>query len=151
VEKVDVIWQSLIYVRILLVITDKSTLRVEKIFNMVNDWIYIGLFLLISLFLPAAAIMIAGLVSPKKPNKIKNSAYECGIETVGDAWVQFKVQYYIYAIIFLVFDVETVFLYPWAVAYRQLTLFAVFEAVIFLVILAGGLFYAWKKGALQWV
>jgi NADH-quinone oxidoreductase subunit A len=118
---------------------------------MVNDWIYIGLFLLISLFLPTVAIMIAGLVSPKKPNKIKNSAYECGIETVGDSWVQFKVQYYIYALIFLVFDVETVFLYPWAVAYRQLTLLAVFEAVVFLLILAGGLLYAWKKGALQWV
>lgn len=118
---------------------------------MVNDWIYIGLFVLISLFLPAAAIFIAGLISPKKPNRIKNSAYECGIETVGDAWVQFKVQYYIYALVFLIFDVETVFLFPWAVAYRQLTLFAVIEAVIFLLILAGGLFYAWKKGALQWV
>jgi NADH-quinone oxidoreductase subunit A len=117
---------------------------------MVNDWIYIGLFVIISLFLPAAAIFIAGLLSPKKPNKIKNSTYECGTETVGDAWVQFRVQYYIYALVFLIFDVETVFLYPWAVAYRQLNLFAVFEAVVFLLILAGGLYYAWKKGVLQW-
>jgi NADH-quinone oxidoreductase subunit A len=118
---------------------------------MVNDWIYIGLFILISLFLPTAAILIAGILSPRKPNKIKSTTYECGIETVGNAWVQFKVQYYIYALVFLVFDVETVFLYPWAVAYKQLNLFAIFEAVIFLVILAGGLYYAWKKGALQWV
>lgn len=117
---------------------------------MVNDWVYIGLFILISLFLPAAAILIAGWLAPKKPNKIKNSTYECGIETVGDTWVQFRVQYYIYALGFLVFDVETVFLYPWAVAYRQLTLFAVLEAVVFLLLLAGGLIYAWKKGALQW-
>ncbi|GAP19854.1 NADH-quinone oxidoreductase subunit A [Leptolinea tardivitalis] len=117
---------------------------------MVNDWVYIGLFILISLFLPAAAILIAGWLAPKKPNKIKNSTYECGIETVGDTWVQFRVQYYIYALVFLVFDVETVFLYPWAVAYRQLTLFAVLEAVVFLLLLAGGLIYAWKKGALQW-
>ncbi len=117
---------------------------------MVNDWVYIGLFILISLFLPEAAILIAGWLAPKKPNKIKNSTYECGIETVGDTWVQFRVQYYIYALVFLVFDVETVFLYPWAVAYRQLTLFAVLEAVVFLLLLAGGLIYAWKKGALQW-
>jgi len=118
---------------------------------MVNDWVYIGLFILISLFLPAAAILIAGWLAPKKPNKIKNSTYECGIETVGDTWVQFRVQYYIYALVFLVFDVETVFLYPWAVAYRQLTLFAVLEAVVFLLLLAGGLIYAWKKGALLWI
>ncbi len=118
---------------------------------MANDWMYIGLFVLISLFLPTAAILIAGLLSPKKPNSIKNSTYECGIETVGDTWVQFRVQYYIYALVFLVFDVETVFLYPWAVAYNQLTLFAVLEAVVFLLILVAGLYYAWKKGALQWV
>lgn len=118
---------------------------------MANDWIYIGLFVLISLFLPTAAILIAGLLSPKKPNKIKNSTYECGIETVGDTWVQFRVQYYIYALVFLVFDVETVFLYPWAVAYNQLSLFAVLEAVAFVLILVAGLYYAWKKGALQWV
>lgn len=117
---------------------------------MVNDWIYIGLFVQISLFLPAAAIIIAGWLSPKKPNKIKNSTYECGIETVGESWVQFKAQYYIYALVFLVFDVETVFLYPWAVAYNQLALYAVVEAVIFLVFLAGGLIYVWKKGALEW-
>lgn len=117
---------------------------------MVNDWIYIGLFIQISLFLPAAAIIIAGWLSPKKPNKIKNSTYECGIETVGESWVQFKAQYYIYALVFLVFDVETVFLYPWAVAYNQLALYAVVEAVIFLVFLAGGLIYVWKKGALEW-
>jgi NADH:ubiquinone oxidoreductase subunit 3 (subunit A) len=118
---------------------------------MVNDWIYIGLFVLISLFLPAAAIIIAGWLAPKKPNKIKNSTYECGIETVGDTWVQFKVQYYIYALVFLAFDVETIFLYPWAVAYQRLTLFAVIEAVVFLLLLTAGLAYAWKKGALQWV
>ncbi len=118
---------------------------------MVNDWIYVGLFILISLFLPTAAILIAGFLSPKKPNKLKSTVYECGMETVGNTWVQFKVQYYIYALVFLVFDVETVFLYPWALAYGQLTLFAVLEAVLFLVILAGGLIYVWKKGALQWV
>ena len=90
-------------------------------------------------------------LSPKKPNPIKNSVYECGHETVGETWVQFKVQYYIYALIFVIFDVETVFLYPWAAAYNQLGLFALVEMGIFLVILLAGLLYAWRKGALEWV
>lgn len=118
---------------------------------MINNWVYIGLFILISLFIPFAAIVIAGWLAPKKPNKIKNSTYECGIETVGDTWVQFRVQYYIYALVFLAFDVEAVFLFPWAVAYNRLTMFAVVEAVIFLLLLTVVLAYAWKKGALQWV
>ena len=90
-----------------------------------SDWMYVGIFLLISLALPAVAITIAGLLSPKKPAPIKNSTYECGIETVGETWVQFKVSYYIYALVFLVFDVETIFLFPWALAYNQVTLWAV--------------------------
>ena len=73
------------------------------------------------------------------------------METVGDTWVQFKVQYYLYALVFLVFDVETVFLFPWAVAYDILPLFAVIEGVLFVLILAIGLVYAWRKGALEWV
>jgi NADH-quinone oxidoreductase subunit A len=69
---------------------------------------------------------------------------------VGDTWVQFKVQYYIFALVFVVFDVETIFLFPFAVAYGQVSLFAVLEVVFFILILAGGLFYAWRKGALEW-
>jgi NADH:ubiquinone oxidoreductase subunit 3 (subunit A) len=118
---------------------------------MLSDWLYVGIFFIIALFLPAAAITIATILSPKKPNPIKNSTYECGMETYGDTWIQFKAQYYIFAFIFLVFDVEAVFLYPWAVAYGQLTLFAVVEAIIFIAILLGGLLYAWKKGALEWI
>ena len=118
---------------------------------MQDDWLYVGLFMLIAAFLPAAAIFIASILAPKKPNAIKNSTYECGMETVGEAWVQFKAQYYIFALIFLVFDIETIFLYPWAVAFNQLSLFAVVEAVIFILILLGGLLYAWRKGALEWV
>lgn len=118
---------------------------------MTSDWLYLAIFIAISLFLPAAALLVAGLLSPKKPNAIKNSTYECGIETVGETWIQFKVQYYVYGLVFLVFDVETVLLYPWAVAYKQLTLFGVLEAILFVVILGGGLAYAWGKGALEWV
>lgn len=118
---------------------------------MLSDWFYIGVFLLVSLFLPAAAITIAALLSPKRPNPIKNATYECGMETVGEARVQFKVQYYVFGLIFLVFDIETVFLFPFAVAYHQVSLFGVLEAVLFILILLGGLAYAWRKGALEWV
>lgn len=117
---------------------------------MISDWLYIGIFMGASLLIPAVAIILAGILGPKKPNPVKSSTYECGIETVGDTWIQFKAQYYVYALIFLIFDVETVFLYPWAVAFKQLTLFAVLEAVLFVLILFGGLLYAWRKGMLEW-
>ncbi len=118
---------------------------------MLSSWLYIGIFMLVSLFLPAAAITIAALLSPKKPNVMKNATYECGMETVGEARVQFKVQYYVFGLIFLVFDIETIFLFPFAVAFNQVTIFAVLEAILFILILLGGLAYAWRKGALEWV
>lgn len=118
---------------------------------MLQDWVFIGLLLPFGLILPAAAIALNWLLGPKKPNPIKRSTYECGIETVGDTWVQFKAQYYIYALVFVVFDVEAVFLFPWAVAYDKLSLYMVLEGILFVLILAGGLIYAWRKGALEWV
>ena len=118
---------------------------------MQNPWIYVGLFVIVGMFIPIAALLVARLLAPRKPNAIKQSTYECGIETVGDNWVQFKAQYYIFGLVFLVFDVETVFLFPWAVALNKLPLFAVFEGIIFIIILLAGLIYAWKKGMLEWV
>lgn len=115
-----------------------------------QQWLYIGVFLLVAPLLPAAALMIPRIIAPRKPNSIKSQTYECGIETVGVTWIQFKVQYYVFALVFLVFDVETVFLYPWAVAFDQIPLFAVLEGVLFILILASGLIYAWRKGALEW-
>ncbi len=116
-----------------------------------NDWLFIGLFIIVASALPAVAIWMAGLLAPKKPNPLKDETYECGIETVGETWIQFKAQYYIFALVFLVFDVETVFLYPWAVAFNVVPLYAVLEGVLFILILVGGLLYAWRKGALEWV
>jgi len=116
-----------------------------------EQWLFIGIFLLLAPVFPVLALMIPRFLAPRKPNRIKSEAYECGIETVGDTWVQFKVQYYIFALVFLIFDVETVFLYPWAAAFNQLPLFAVLEGVLFILILAGGLLYAWRKGALEWM
>jgi NADH-quinone oxidoreductase subunit A len=90
------------------------------------------------------------LLAPRKPNPIKASTYECGMETVGASWVQFKAQYYVFALVFLVFDVEVVFLFPWAAAINALPMFAVIEGIIFILILVAGLVYAWRKGMLEW-
>lgn len=117
---------------------------------MLDHWLYIGLFFVVAMVLPGAAIFMATVLAPKKPSLLKNSIYECGMETVGESRIQFRAQYYIFALVFLVFDVEAVFLFPWAVAYNQLTFFAVIEGLIFASILMGGLLYAWKKGALEW-
>jgi NADH:ubiquinone oxidoreductase subunit 3 (subunit A) len=118
---------------------------------MLNDWLFIGVFLLLAPVFPGLALVIPRLIAPRKSHPLKNQTYECGIETVGDSWVQFRVQYYIFALVFLIFDVETVFLYPWAVAFDQLPLFAVLEGVLFILILVAGLVYAWRKGALEWI
>jgi NADH:ubiquinone oxidoreductase subunit 3 (subunit A) len=115
-----------------------------------QDWLFVGVFLVLAPIFPAAALLIPKIVAPKKPNRIKQQTYECGVETIGDAWVQFRVQYYIFALIFLIFDVETVFLFPWAVAFDQLPLFAVIEGIIFILILVAGLLWAWRKGVLTW-
>jgi NADH-quinone oxidoreductase subunit A len=115
-----------------------------------SDFTFVGILVLVATLLPVAGLGIAWLIRPKKPNPVKQSTYECGIETIGDAWVQFRAQYYIYALVFVVFDIEAVFLLPWAVAYDQLPLYALVEAVIFIVILVLALVYAWRKGALRW-
>ena len=93
----------------------------------------------------------AYFLRPKKPTPIKTATYECGLETTGETWVQFKAQYYLYALVFVVFDVEAVFLYPWAVAYNRLGLYALAEMAVFLAILVLGLAYAWRKKALSWM
>jgi NADH-quinone oxidoreductase subunit A len=118
---------------------------------MQNEWLYIGIFLVIGIIVPIVPLVFSRLVAPRKPNPIKQSTYECGIETVGDSWVQFKAQYYIFALVFLVFDVETVFLFPWALSLKQLPLFVVLEGVLFIAILVAGLVYSWRKGMLEWV
>ncbi len=115
-----------------------------------NEWLYVGLFFIVGLIIPAGAIGAGWLFGPKKPNPIKQSTYECGIEPVGEGWVQFKAQYYIFALVFLVFDVETVFLFPWAVKLGQLGMFAVIEGIVFILILVAGLVYTWRKGMLEW-
>lgn len=92
----------------------------------------------------------AKFYSPKKPGRDKNAVYECGLESKGDAWIQFKAEYYLYAIIFLVFDVETIFLLPFAVSFAGLSAGAFIAMMVFLLLLVEGLVWAWQKGVLTW-
>ncbi|MBE6301911.1 MAG: NADH-quinone oxidoreductase subunit A [Parabacteroides distasonis] len=106
--------------------------------------------ILTAIALVAVALGIANAISPRSYNPQKGEAYECGIPTRGKSWMQFKVGYYLFAILFLMFDVETVFLFPWAVVVQDLGLYGLISIVFFLVVLVLGLAYAWKKGALEW-
>lgn len=114
------------------------------------SYLLILLLLIGAILFAVAPLIIAGILGPKKRSKIKNATYECGLESKGDPWVQFKVQYYIFALVFVIFDLETVFLFPWAVAFNSLGAFAFVEMLIFIAILAAGLLYAWGKGVLDW-
>ena len=98
----------------------------------------------------ALAWLWAKRFSPRKPGPQKNAIYECGLESKGDAWVQFKSEYYLYAIIFLIFDVETIFLLPFAVAFPGLSVGAFVGILVFLLLLVEGLAWAWQKGVLTW-
>jgi NADH-quinone oxidoreductase subunit A len=98
----------------------------------------------------ALARLWSRLVSPQKPGAAKNATYECGLETKGDAWIQFQASYYVYAIVFLIFDVEAVFLLPFAVAFTELSVSACVAMLIFLLLLLEGLVWACRKGVLTW-
>ncbi|MDR1273322.1 MAG: NADH-quinone oxidoreductase subunit A [Odoribacteraceae bacterium] len=106
--------------------------------------------LITAIVLVVAALGIAKLVSPRAFNLQKGEAYECGIPTRGSSWMQFKVGYYLFAILFLMFDVETVLLFPWALTVRELGGAGLISISFFIAILVLGLAYAWKKGALEW-
>ena len=122
---------------------------------MLVNYAYIGLFLvagilftLLIIFIPVALRFFK--VVPYKPNPIKNSTFECGMETIGKTWVQFNFRYYFYALIFLVLDILVVFLFPWAVAVRELGRTGLIVVLIFISIVAVGYIYAWRKKVLEW-
>ncbi|HEU5087439.1 MAG TPA: NADH-quinone oxidoreductase subunit A [Roseiflexaceae bacterium] len=118
---------------------------------MLAEYAFIGLFLVAAAIFPMIPLVAARILRPSRPTPIKLDTYECGLEAIGDLRGQFKVQYYLFALAFVIFDVEAIFLFPWAVAFNQLGLFALVEMAIFVLILGFGLVYAWKKGALTWV
>jgi NADH-quinone oxidoreductase subunit A len=119
--------------------------------TVLSDYNFVGLFAIVAIAFPFVALGVAWLLRPKKPNPVKTDTYECGLQTIGQTWVRFRAQYYVYALIFVVFDIEAAFLFPWAVAYKRLGLYALVEMVLFLAILLVGLIYAWRKGALRWM
>lgn len=106
--------------------------------------------LLTAVALVAIALGIARAISPRSFNSQKGEAYECGIPTRGKSWVQLKAGYYLFAILFLMFDVETIYLFPWASIVQELGIYGLASVIFFLAILVLGLAYAWKKGALEW-
>ena len=106
--------------------------------------------ILTAIALVAVALGIARAISPRSYNPQKGEAYECGIPTRGQSWMQFKVGYYLFAILFLMFDVETVFLFPWAAVVQDLGVYGLVSIFFFIVVLILGLACAWKKGALEW-
>ncbi len=122
----------------------------SEIFGIQNNALLAVVVALTGFALVALAMWLAGLISPRSFNPQKGEAYECGIPTRGTSMAQFKVGYYLFAILFLMFDVETVFLFPWAVRVRDLGSHGFISIAVFFGVLVLGLVYAWRKGALQW-
>lgn len=119
--------------------------------KVVLDWLYVGVFAVMGIILAAVPLVVVWLLAPRMPLAQKQLTYESGVIPFGQAWAQFNVRYYLFALVFVVFDVEVIYLYPWAIVFRQLGMFAFLEMVLFLFILLVGLAYAWRKGALEWV
>jgi NADH-quinone oxidoreductase subunit A len=117
---------------------------------MLLDYIPILILAILATLFAGANIVLSLLLGPRKPNAEKLSPYECGMVPVGTARERFSVKFYLVAMLFIVFDMEIVFLYPWAVVFKQLKLFGLIEMGVFLLILLVGYFYVWKKGGLQW-
>jgi NADH-quinone oxidoreductase subunit A len=124
----------------------------------INNYIFVGLLLVLAVVFAVLPLLVERVIAPRKRTLAKGDAYECGVKTIGETWVRFRIQYYIYALMFVIFDIETVFLFPWAVSYAGLGVsypelgpFALVEMIVFLLMLLVGLIYAWAKGVLRWV
>ena len=122
---------------------------------MLSDWGHVGFLLLLALIFPLGGVATSWMlgllkVRPQAPDPIKEDTYECGVETEGTAWVQFNFRYYYFALLFVIFDVEALFLYPWAVSFEKVAVAGFIEVLTFVVILLIGLAYAWRKNALEW-
>ena len=115
-----------------------------------QDYITVAVFAGFGAILVAAAVGVGWLLRPSRPSATKAQTYECGIDPVGSGWSQTHIRYYIFALLFLIFDVEAVYIFPWAVRLESLGVFALVEMVIFIVILLAGLVYAVRKGVLKW-
>lgn len=115
------------------------------------DYFFVLLFTGMAAAMVGVGLLASRLVAPHRSGGVKNEPYECGEKTVGRSWIHFNIGYYLFALLFLVFDVEAAFLFPWAVVFREVGLIGFIEITIFVSILLLALVYAWKKGALEWV
>jgi len=118
---------------------------------MPSDYIPIALFIAVATGFALFTLVFSSLLHPAKYNRVKLEPYECGIEPATDARDRYSIRYYLVAMLFVIFDVETVFMFPWAVIFDKLALFGLIEMLVFIFILVVGYGYAWKKGALEWV
>lgn len=116
-----------------------------------DQYLAVLIFLIVGIAMVLVTFFIARLIRPHNPYREKNQNYECAEKPIGDSWIRFNNRFYIFALIFVIFDVEAIFLFPWAVAFGHLGLFALVEMVIFILILIFGLYYAWRRGVLKWV
>jgi NADH-quinone oxidoreductase subunit A len=115
-----------------------------------SEFTAVAVFLIVGTGIVLFTFLLAKILRPSAPEPIKLDTYECGEQPIGTAEIQYNVRFYIYALLFVVFDVEAIFLFPWALVYRSLGLFAFVEMLVFIAILVFGLFYAWRKGVLKW-
>ena len=120
-----------------------------------SDFGLLGIFVILAVLVPASMLLIPYMltvagIKPHRPNSVKNDTYECGMRTVGGSWVRYNFRYYFYALSFLIFSIETVFLYPWAVRFRDLRWFGFWAMLVFVGIITIGLVYEWRKKALEW-
>ena len=120
------------------------------LFRMPSAYIPIAIFIVVATGFALFTLVFSSLLHPKKYNKVKLEPYECGIEPTTDARDRYSIRYYLVAMLFVIFDVETVFMFPWAVIFDQLLLFGLIEMLVFIFILVVGYYYAWRKGALEW-
>lgn len=119
--------------------------------SMLTEYASVLIFILVAAAFVVVNLFVSRLLRPRNPYTEKLSSYECGEDPEGEAWIQFNIRFYVVALIFLIFDVEIAFLYPWGVVMRRLGLFAFLEMAVFILILSAGFVYVWKKGDLEWV
>jgi len=115
-----------------------------------REYLPVVIMVLVAAVIPALFVAVSRFLGPRKPSVVKGEPFECGNPATGPAWGRFSVKFYLTAILFIVFDVEVVFLYPWAILFRRLGVFGFVEMTIFVAILTLGLAYVWRKGALEW-
>ena len=118
--------------------------------ELLRDYLTVVIFMLVAIALVGGVLYLGSFLRPRKPSFQKNIPYESGVDPVGDGWSQSQIRYYVFALLFVMFDVEAVFIFPWAVNVEELDVFGLVEMTVFVVILTLGLVYAWRKGVLRW-